>query len=257
MSIWAIQPIDNSTEVLTSPLRNGIVGAVPVYNSTKSRLGCMTAPARVNPLANVRPSHRVKMALRLLVTGACRTKREASEAAGLHPQYLTMLTAPGGGSDPVKEMMADIEQMMNDKTVDMSIVIQKLGRLGVGKMAQLALMGGNERIQLDAAKSLADRSPETAGIQKVQVDPFSLGAQDAKMLAAALVESAALRNKFADVAENGLVEIDLTQGEKDAMRLPGTESSTVQARNNDEASGDNGSKGDSRELQPGELKLLQ
>jgi hypothetical protein len=217
----------------------------------------MTAPARTNPLANVRPSHRVKMALRLLVTGACRTKREASEAAGLHPQYLTMLTAPGGGSDPVKAMMYEIEQMMNDKTTDMSVVIQRLGRLGIGKMAQLALMGGNERIQLDAAKSLADRSPETAGIQKIQVDPFSLGAQDAKLLASALVESATLRQRFADVAENGLVEVDLTSEAKDGVRMQGAEGSAEQAGNLSGSSPADSDSGNQAELQPGGLRLLQ
>lgn len=196
----------------------------------------MTAPSRANPLQNVRPSARVRNALRLYVTGACKTKREASILAGLHPQYLTMLTAPGGGSDPVKDMMEEIQVMMTDKTIDMSVVIQKLGRLGIGKMAQLALMGGNERIQLDAAKSLADRSPETAGIQKVQIDPFSLGSQDAKMLADALVEAATLRERFADVAKDGLVEVDITTGANDAVRLPGAEASTQEVRQDSGAS---------------------
>jgi hypothetical protein len=165
-----------------------------------------------NPLQNIKPSPRVRNALRLYVTGACRTKREASIAAGLHPHYLTMLTAPGSGSDPAKQMMEEIHTLMNDKTVDMSVVIQKLGRVGLGTMAKLAVMGGNERIQLDAAKSLADRSPETAGVQKIQVDGLSIASMDAQALADALVESARLREQYSHIAEHGLIEVDVTQG---------------------------------------------
>lgn len=122
-----------------------------------------------------------------------------------------MLTAPNGGSDPVKEMMAEIHEMMNDKTVDMSVVVQRLGRMGLGKLAQLAMLGSNERIQLDAAKTLADRSPETAGMQKIQVDGLSISSLDAKALAEAMIESARLRAEFEHIAKDGLVEVDITQ----------------------------------------------
>lgn len=178
-------------------------------------------------LTNVKPSPRVRNAVRLYVTGACRTKREASLAAGLHPNYLTMLTAPGGGSDPVKEMMAEIHEMMNDKTIDMSVVVQRLGRMGLGKIAQLAMVGSNERIQLDAAKTLADRSPETAGIQKLQVEGLSIAESDAKALADALVESARLRAEYEYIAKDGLVEIDITQGAGDVPRLPAPSGATT------------------------------
>ena len=151
----------------------------------------------------------------LYVTGACKTKREASTAAGFHPHYLTMLTAPGAGSDKVKELMEEMTNELMQKGVDMSVVMNRLGRLGLAKLAQLTVAGSNERIQLDAAKTLADRSPETAGIQKLQVDAVSLGAADAKAIAEALVESAKLSQDFDHVAKNGLVEIDLTQEQVD------------------------------------------
>jgi hypothetical protein len=179
----------------------------------------MYGQVRVNPLENVKPSPRVRNAMRLYVTGACRTKREASVAAGLHPNYLTMLTRPGGGSDPVKAMMEEIHEMMSDKTIDMSVVIQRLGRMGIGQIAKLALLGGNERIQLDAAKSLADRSPETAGIQKIQAEGLTLGSLDAKALAEALVESARLASQYDHIARDGLIEVDITQGAADVPRL--------------------------------------
>lgn len=172
----------------------------------------MTASLRENPLRDVKPSARVKLAIGLYVTGACPTKRSASIAAGLHPAYLAMLTAPNAGSDPTKQLLDELTTRLLDKTVDMSVTLNQLGRLGLAKIAQLTIHGGNERIQLDAAKTLADRSPETAGIQKLQVDGLSLGSADAKALAEALVESAGLRHEYAHVAEHGLVELDVTQG---------------------------------------------
>src|SRR5690349_13133061 len=118
------------------------VQPTPTRPQTKS----MTYPARAdNPLANVRPSVPVRNALRLYVTGACRTKREASEAAGLHPQYLTMLTAPGGGSDHVKALLTEMEQNFHQNTVDMSHVMTYLGQKGAGRLSQL-IDSQNERI---------------------------------------------------------------------------------------------------------------
>lgn len=175
----------------------------------------MTAPARELPLRDVQPSARVKLAAMLYVTGACPTKRAASIAAGLHPQYFTMLTSPSRGSSATLELLDQLTVELQDKSIDMSVVMNRLGRLGLTKLAQLAIGGSNERIQLDAAKTLADRSPETAGIQKVQVDSLTLGQADAKAIAAALVESAKLADVYSDVAKHGLVELDVTQGAQD------------------------------------------
>lgn len=166
-----------------------------------------------NPLANVKATPRTAMAARLYATGAVATKQEASVLAGLHPHYLTMLTRPGGGSEQVKRIVSDISRMIDDTAIDESVIIRKLGREALGRIAEL-MASPNDHVSFKAAQDLADRSPHTAKTQRFEVDAFTLSGQDAKALAAALIESATpsdLRNK---VAVDGLVEIaDLPQPE--------------------------------------------
>jgi len=149
------------------------------------------------------------MAARLYATGACRTKKAASLAAGLHPNYLTMLTSPANGSVPVLRMLNDIDEKIEDQTIETSAIISLLGRKALGKIAHL-MNNGSEGTQLKAAIDLADRAPETSKTQKVQLDSFSLSGQDVKDLAAAMVESAKAQSAYADVAIHGLDEIGLT-----------------------------------------------
>lgn len=151
------------------------------------------------------------MAIRLHASGACRTKREASEAAGLHPAYLAMLTAPNGGSVPVKRLYDEIQRQIDDKTVETSAIIELLGRKALGKMAQLMDGSVSEHIQLKAAMDLADRAQSTSKTQKLQVESITISGQDAKALAAALVESNREREKYEHVIESGMVEIDVAQ----------------------------------------------
>ena len=153
------------------------------------------------------------MAVRLYATGACRTKKEASAAAGLHPNYLTMLTNRQGGSEPVKRLMNDIDTMIGDQTIQTSAIISLLGREAIGRIAKM-MDSASEGIALKAAVDLADRSPETSKTQKVQLDSFSLSGQDVKDLAAAMVESARSQERYAEVAISGLDEVGLTQSEE-------------------------------------------
>lgn len=159
-------------------------------------------------LTNVKPSARVKLAVRLYQTGACRTKKEASIAAGLHPNYLTMLTRQGGGSEPVKRLMNDVDDMIADQTVQTSAIIELLGRRAVGKLANL-MESANEGVVFKAAQDLADRSPATSKTQKVQLDSFSISGQDVKDLAAAMVESARSQQRYMHIANEGLDEVGL------------------------------------------------
>lgn len=156
------------------------------------------------------PSARVKMAARLYVSGACKTKREASAAAGLHPNYLSMLTSPNRGSEPVKMLIDEMHGMINDKTVDTSVVIERLGRMALGKLAGL-MHSDNEHIVLKAAQDLADRAPSTSKTTKLQVDHLTLHGEDAKALAKALVESAQDDSEFDEVLEGDFVEVDIDQ----------------------------------------------
>lgn len=177
----------------------------------------MTAPVRGNPLAQIEPTPRVRNAVRLYATGAVRSKRAASIAAGLHPQYLTMLTSPNGGSEPVKRLMNDIDKMLEDKTVDMSRVMEIVSRRAVGKIAHL-MESSNENVALKAAQDLADRGPDTSKTQKVQVESFSLGDAAARELAAAMVESAKAREKYRAIGVEGLVEVDVTLPEMPSVK---------------------------------------
>lgn len=178
----------------------------------------MSCAVRVdNPLARVRPSVPVRNALRLYVSGACKTKREASAAAGLHPNYLTMLTGPNG-SPEVKNLMAEYEAQLHDKTLDMSSIMTYLGRKAAIKTGML-IDSPNERIALDASKELMDRSPETQKTQRLQVDSFSLDGKDVAALVAALNESAASKADYQHAAA-GIQEITIDNFDTPAPSLP-------------------------------------
>lgn len=230
----------------------GVVAGLPAAYSERTRR-YVTAPSR---LAGVEPSQAVKTALRLFVTGACRSKKEAARAVGLHPAYFVQLT---NESEPVRKMLDELDAHLLGKTTDMSVLMQQLGRMAVGRIARLALTGGNERIQLDAAKTLADRSPETAGIQKIQDAGLSLGSEDAKAIAAALIESAKLAADFEKVGVEGLVEVDITQGASSGVpALPAPKGSTGESSDQGQGSSDNGSTGDQGNVQErSQLRLLE
>jgi len=94
-----------------------------VNNSSDVFHFCESSMGAVNPLQNIRPSAPVRMAIRLYATGACKTKRAASAAAGLHPAYLSMLTNANSGSDYAKKMLDDVMDQLDGKTVDMSVIV--------------------------------------------------------------------------------------------------------------------------------------
>jgi hypothetical protein len=184
-----------------------------------------------NPLTNIGangPSPRVRMALRLYQTGACKTKREASELAGLHPNYLTMLTSPNGGSEPVKRLANDLSQMLDDETIDTSIIMRKLGRKALGKLASL-MDSDNAHVSFKAAQDLADRAPETSKTQKVHLDTFSLSGQDAKEIAAALVEASKHSPIRQDVITRGLIEVQDMMQEVPNAKASSPEAITAEA----------------------------
>lgn len=179
----------------------------------------MSCPARADgPLANVRPSVPVRNALRLYVSGACRTKKEASTVAGLHPNYLTMLTGPNG-SEPVRNLLAEMEAQLHDATLNMSHVMQYIARKGAMKVG-LLIDSPNERIALDASKEAMDRSPETQKTQRLQVDSFTLDGKDAAALIHALTESASTAAEHA-AAKDGIIELSIDNFERtEAQALP-------------------------------------
>lgn len=161
-------------------------------------------PTRNEYVQDMEPSVRVRRGLWLYLSGACPTKREASMAAGLHPNTLTIMM---NGSEPTKRLAATIQERIEDQAEDMSTLMRVVGRKAVSRLLTLMDTSGSERIQLEAARDLADRSPETQKSQRIEVADLTLGGQDAKAIAAALVESARASAAFGDVARDGLVEI--------------------------------------------------
>lgn len=168
------------------------------------------SPSYQKLLDNLRkrqPSPRVRNALRLYASGAVKSKKEAAEAVGLSPQALYTPTMPSLGDTPTRRLMNEIDAALDDKTVDMSRVLAMLSRKAVKKINSLMDNSENEHIQLKAAVDLADRAPETSKTHKVAVANIRMNSDDAKELAAAMVESARARREFAHVAEGDFVQV--------------------------------------------------
>lgn len=165
-------------------------------------------------------SPRVRLAARLYATGAAKTKKEASEMAGLSPNYLTLLTGENG-SDKVKNLINDVDSMIEDESIATSKIIQQLGRKALGRLANL-MDSQNENVALKAAVDLADRAPETSKTQKIQVESLTLDGEDVRALTHAMLESARLRGDYAQVAVDGLVEVEI---DKPAALPAGTSTS--------------------------------
>lgn len=130
------------------------------------------------------------MALRLYHSGAVPTKKDAALAAGLPPQTLYTVSSPIVADAQVKQLVTHVDQMVEDATVSTREIRERLARLALGKLGNLMNGAESERVQLDAAKDLADRGQETSKVQKMQVESWTLGDADAKLLAAAMVQAA-------------------------------------------------------------------
>lgn len=176
-----------------------------------------------NPLlAAVKPSPRVKMAAQLYASGALPTKKAASEAAGLHPNYLTMLT--NAGNEQVEQIITETQRMIQDESIEMSQILQVLGRKAVSKLATLMEHSASEKVQLEAAKDLADRAPQTSKVQKHETLSLTIEGENAKQLAEALVASAQARKTYAPLVESG----DFTPGADTSTDVPTTPSTESQ-----------------------------
>ncbi len=157
-----------------------------------------------NQRRDLRP--RTRAALRLYATGATKSIAEAARAVGASPAsvYVAHCTIDG------QAIVNGVDKSVEEKTIDMAALLKKLGQKAVLKIETLMNTAGSENIQLAAARDLADRSPETSKVQKIQVEPFTLDPDAGKALAAALVEAAMVKGKFADQSKQDLIKIGLT-----------------------------------------------
>lgn len=153
------------------------------------------------------PSPRTRLAVRLHAAGIG-TKREVAKALGLHPGTMYLMTMPSINNPEVRSIQQRIDSMLEDETVEMGKVLRVAGRRAVGKIVHTMEQASSEGLQFKAAQDLADRNPETSKTQKIAVASFSLGADDAKELARAMVDAAKVREQFPEPASGDYIKVD-------------------------------------------------
>ena len=147
----------------------------------------------------------MRLAALLYSTGAARTKREAAQIAGIAPEYFTTMS---NHNDQVRRIVGQTQETMDDEAVATSVLIQRLGRKALMRLSHL-MDNARDEVAFRAAQDLADRAPDTSKVQRVQVDQFTLGGEDVRAIAAAMIESSKHDAEYADVALNGLVEVEI------------------------------------------------
>lgn len=152
-------------------------------------------------------SPRIRMALRMYALAAVPTLTAAAEACGVSLAYLSQMSNSPAG----KTYMAMVQGIIDEKATVTTDILNILGRRALNKIAALMEEAGSENIQLRAAVDLADRSPETSKVQKVQVESFSLAGKDARMLAEAIVQGHSVHERYASLAEGNYVKIPIEE----------------------------------------------
>jgi hypothetical protein len=115
--------------------------------------------------------------------------------------------------------MEDIDRAIHDRTIQTSAVLEMLGRKALEKMYGLMEASQNEAIQFKATQDLLDRSPETSKIQKHAISSFSLAGEDAKQLAAAMVQAAQIRQAFEGEVQGDYIRIPVDPIQDDSEAL--------------------------------------
>lgn len=145
------------------------------------------------------------MAARLYATGAAPTKKAAAEAVGIHPVWFTLLT---NHNEETKRLVDNVDQQIEDQSVEMSTVLRTVGREAIKRIRQLMVGSTRDDIALKAAVDLADRNPETSKIQRHEVASVHMGPAEAKELAAALVEGARVRERYVADVQGDFIRVD-------------------------------------------------
>lgn len=111
----------------------------------------------------------------------------------------------------MKAYVAKLERDLDAGAVNMSAVMQELGRRGVQRIA--AIMEDDnvkDELRLKAAQDLADRSPETSKTNKISLEgDLTLRTMDAAALVKALLEGNEVAEEFdRQVEEGDYVKVD-------------------------------------------------
>lgn len=139
------------------------------------------------------------MAMRLYATGAARTKKEAAEMAGISVPYFVVMS---NHNETLSRLQDDTDEMIQDESVAMTTVLQKLGREALQRVRQLS-KSQNEHVALKAATDILDRNSETSKVQKLDISTSQIESKDAKALAEALVRSAEVRRQYIALVKDG------------------------------------------------------
>lgn len=151
---------------------------------------------------------RMRQALRLYHSGLVPTKGAAADAVGLNRQTFYSATMPIVGDAQVGRLVGEVDLMVENATINTRALVEQLSRKAIGVIGKVMLHGDKEENRLKAAVDLADRGSETSKIQKHQIESWSLGSQDAKSLADALVEAARVKQLNAVVATQDYIRLE-------------------------------------------------
>lgn len=149
---------------------------------------------------------RVRLATRLYHTGLCKTKADAAEKAGLNKATFYLISTT---SSEVASLAEQVQRELEDETIDAARIVKRLGRKGLGIVAEIADNPLNKaEVRLKAAQDLADRSPETSKVINVNARVETpLSEDQVAALRRGMIEAAALRDKFAKAAEGSFVTV--------------------------------------------------
>lgn len=142
-------------------------------------------------------SPRVKRAIALYGTTACKTKRESSATVGLHPAYLHMLIKQNPlAQEELRRVMMEVDTA----TLDIGKLLHAMSIKALAKIHSTMEEASSEALRFKAAQDLADRGPQTSKVQRHQVETHTINASDAKSIAEAMVEAAKVRATYSHVA---------------------------------------------------------
>ena len=156
---------------------------------------------------------RTKLALKLYVSGAARTQREAAEVAGVSSATVSNARRSLAG----QAYEDNFDSQVSERSMSLSALIVKLSEKALYVMETQIENGSTEDVKFKAAKDILDRNPETSKTNKVQVESFSLSSRDAKELAAALVEGRLSDERFKDLEHEDFVKVEEVPAVKTLM----------------------------------------
>lgn len=154
---------------------------------------------RDDQIARIVPTTRVRNAIRALVTGAVRTKRDAAKLAQMHPVYFQILCRK---NPYVQHIIREYQREMDASAISASALIQKLQIEAVKTIEEIMNSSSSQALRLRAAIDLADRGPETSKVQRHQIETFSIAESDAANIRSAMLESAKMRRLEMEVQED-------------------------------------------------------